>query len=534
MIVWFALVTTACRALQWPQQQHPSRLLGHWLTATATTTGEKFALDKQEEVPQSRAWFDACVAAVEASDVQRSTALEKAQLLGLSLLANTTPPSPRQEPWRFADLRAIWAATPCVHQSRERGTPADILYERWYAASPHEEQNAAVIILVDGVVAATRNCGGDGSSSASPPSFYVGAIGNAPSEVARRFDLSAIPEAALEAADPNSALGSTPFAALNAACMTDAVLIAAKGNVRASALVVHATTEGVAHARLAIAVDDTAQLELQQIFVMDDDDVKYGEEPKARLCNSRTTIDVAEGASLSHVYAVVEELHSAKDEYDFPTKKTNHLEATAASVAGRYTGTVLATSRSRVGVDLALTEPGASASLDALGLAAAKGDVVDLRTQIRHTCPDASSRQDVRLVAAKGGSLLFKGRIYVPTEAQHTDAEQLCRAAVLSDTASANVMPCLDIVADDVKCAHGATVADLDEDALFFLLARGIRQPLAKALLVRGFCDDLLVNLNLTPKLVDILDCKISLIADVEDSLDYGLSTASTVSHPPA
>ena len=88
---------------------------------------------------------------------------------------------------------------------------------------------------------------------------------------------------------------------------------------------------------------------------------------------------------------------------------------------------------------------------------------LDLRTALTHSSPDADSAQDIRNVAAENARLVFKGRIDVPQLGQRTNADQLCRSLVLDDGAAVDAMPSLEIVADDVKCTHGATVADLDD-----------------------------------------------------------------------
>ena len=113
-------------------------------------------------------------------------------------------------------------------------------------------------------------------------------------------------------------------------------------------------------------------------------------------------------------------------------------------------------------------------------------------SQVQHLAPDCSSEQRIRCVAGGRSEAIFKGRINVPQAAQRTDAQQLCRSLLLSDTATVNVMPSLEVVADDVSCTHGATVADLDGDALFYLLARGIPRAMARELLVRAFVAEVL------------------------------------------
>ena len=78
------------------------------------------------------------------------------------------------------------------------------------------------------------------------------------------------------------------------------------------------------------------------------------------------------------------------------------------------------------------------------------------------------------MIVADKGEAVFKGRIRIPTHAQKTDADQLCRSLLLGGRARVQAMPTLEISADDVACSHGASFSDLDENALFYLAARGI------------------------------------------------------------
>jgi Fe-S cluster assembly protein SufD len=87
---------------------------------------------------------------------------------------------------------------------------------------------------------------------------------------------------------------------------------------------------------------------------------------------------------------------------------------------------------------------------------------------------------------------VFNGKIFVRQDAQKTNAYQSNKNVLLSDTASINTKPQLEIFADDVKCSHGCTVGQLDEDALFYLRARGLDEKQAKALLLHAFAADIL------------------------------------------
>ncbi|WP_118858000.1 SufD family Fe-S cluster assembly protein [Sphingomonas mesophila] len=112
---------------------------------------------------------------------------------------------------------------------------------------------------------------------------------------------------------------------------------------------------------------------------------------------------------------------------------------------------------------------------------------LDIVTIVRHAEPDATSRQSVRSVLGGRATGSYQGKIAVARGAQRTDAVQSVKAMLLDRGASANAKPELEIYADDVKCAHGATVGELDAEQLFYAAARGLPPAVAKALLLEGF-----------------------------------------------
>ena len=165
---------------------------------------------------------------------------------------------------------------------------------------------------------------------------------------------------------------------------------------------------------------------------------------------------------------------------------------------------------SRVCVDCDVA--GAGAFFDFSGVQLGGSDQnLDLRTALTHSSPDADSAQDIRNVAAENARLVFKGRIDVPQLGQRTNADQLCRSLVLDDGAAVDAMPSLEIVADDVKCTHGATVADLDEESIFYLESRGLARADARALLIKAFCFELVQKTDdMLPRgTLDRLDAKL-------------------------
>ena len=106
---------------------------------------------------------------------------------------------------------------------------------------------------------------------------------------------------------------------------------------------------------------------------------------------------------------------------------------------------------------------------------------------VRHIAPDATSRQILRSVAGGTATASVLGKVYVAKGADGTDGQQSMRAMLLDRTATANARPELEIHADDVQCAHGCAIGELDANGLFYLAARGIEPARAKALMLQAF-----------------------------------------------
>ena len=116
-------------------------------------------------------------------------------------------------------------------------------------------------------------------------------------------------------------------------------------------------------------------------------------------------------------------------------------------------------------------------------------------TAVRFDGPDGELDQLQKCIAGDRSHTIFNGAISVPRDAQRTNAAQLSRNLLLSDRARVDTKPELEIIADDVRCAHGATVSQLQEDELFYLQSRGIAASDAAALLLRGACEELIQHL---------------------------------------
>ncbi|WP_353226393.1 SufD family Fe-S cluster assembly protein [Novosphingobium sp.] len=164
-----------------------------------------------------------------------------------------------------------------------------------------------------------------------------------------------------------------------------------------------------------------------------------------------------------------------------------HDIAITLGAGARMTFHVLNAARGygRVAIRVTLAR-GAHFHLGAAQLAG--GDqTVEIVTEVVHAEPDATSRQVVRQVLAGKATGNYLGRVVVNRGAIGSDGEQSIRAMLLDRGATANARPELEIYADDVKCAHGCAIGELDKDGLFYLASRGLPPAAAKALMLQAF-----------------------------------------------
>ena len=132
------------------------------------------------------------------------------------------------------------------------------------------------------------------------------------------------------------------------------------------------------------------------------------------------------------------------------------------------------------------------------GLYLADGEtLVDNHTTINHAQPHCGSHEVYKGILGGRARGIFNGKIVVAIDAQKTDAKQTNKALLLSDTAQMNTKPQLEIFADDVKCTHGAAVGQLDEEAMFYLQARGLTRVEARDMLLHAFAGEVLEGLKI-------------------------------------
>ncbi len=152
----------------------------------------------------------------------------------------------------------------------------------------------------------------------------------------------------------------------------------------------------------------------------------------------------------------------------------------------------------RVNINPVLDAEGCECTLNGLYVVDG-GQLVDHHTAIHHAKPHCNSHEFYHGILDGKAQAVFNGKIFVRPEAQKTDAKQTNRNLLLSDEATIHTKPQLEIFADDVKCTHGATVGQLQDEAVFYLRSRGIGKDAARRMLVHAFASDIINRISIEP-----------------------------------
>ncbi len=270
------------------------------------------------------------------------------------------------------------------------------------------------------------------------------------------------------------------FGALNTAFLRDGVFLEIPDDARVELpiqLLFVATANGepfVTHPRNLIVVGRHSEVTLYESYVSASEEAYW--------TNSVTEIVAAEGARIQHI-RVQEEGPAG---HHIATVQV-HLERDAG-----YTSHSISLGGALVRNDLnvLLAAEGSECSLNGLYLAGDK-EHVDNHTIVDHAQPHATSRELYKGILADQAHGVFNGRVIVREKAQKTDAKQSNKNLLLSRDAMVHTKPQLEIFANDVKCAHGATIGQLDRDALFYLRTRGLGYEQARRLLIQAFASEL-------------------------------------------
>jgi Fe-S cluster assembly protein SufD len=231
----------------------------------------------------------------------------------------------------------------------------------------------------------------------------------------------------------------------------------------------------MAHPRTLIVAEDEAQAGIVEDYVSLGSGVFFS--------NSATELVVGEGAVLSH-YLLEREGQQA---FNISTLRSE--QARSANVSSH--SILLGGGLVRNNVHPVLAGEGSECLINGLFIAAQKQHM-DNYMLVEHARPHCSSRQFYNGILDGHSHGVFHGRIIVHKDAQKTDAKQTNRNLLLSDDAQIDTKPQLEIYADDVKCTHGATIGQVEENALFYLRSRGIAEDAARRLLLLAFSNECL------------------------------------------
>ena len=378
-------------------------------------------------------------------NARRGAALERANALSV--------PTTRDEDWRFTDLTQLT-------RQQFRGA-ADTASVAAAALAPCAVPEAgARLVFIDGVYAPALSSSGEEGSGA-----LVAPLAAALERDSRRIEPHLAKLAHFE---------HNVFAALNTAHLRDgAVVIVPKGVACEKPVhVLNVATQAgvVVYPRLLVVAESAAECTvIEEFFSIADD---------AYFTNAVTEIAIAPTARLRHI--------KLQNEH----ARAFHIGTCAVDVARDATyvsqTVTLGARLSRYDLRVALNGEGGCAQMDGLALISGR-QLADTHTLIDHAQPNGRSAQLHKTIVDGAAHAVFNGKIFVRPGAQLTDSSQQSRNLLLSDKATVDTKPQLEIFADDVKCAHGATVGQLDAEQLFYLMSRGLRERAARNLLTYAF-----------------------------------------------
>ena len=297
------------------------------------------------------------------------------------------------------------------------------------------------------------------------------------------------------------------FATLNNAWLDDGVLIHVPRNqsLEKPVYIVNVVTAVAAanNQRLLVVLDENSQAEIVEHYFS-------GAEVQNGFVNALTEIHLGDNASLHHYRLNMEEEHA------------QHIGAVHVDLqrSARLRGFALAFGTSLMRIDYQLNHRGQGAELDLQGVYLPRNQqVVDYHTNVCHWVPHCTSNEVFRGIVGDSAQAIFNGRIYIHPDAQKTLAELSNKNLLTSNKAEVNTKPELEIYADDVKCAHGATISQLNTNARYYLQSRGLSRAEADAMLSFGFINELLDQIA-QPIVHDFLQPRLAALFGRDNSLN--------------
>lgn len=389
---------------------------------------------------------------------------------GLALFRETEFPHTRMEEWRQTNITPLAAVPFRALSSAEAGTLApDTVAERFYAPGEWCE-----LVFVDGFYSEALSRPVALPNGVTAGSLYASA--------------KSAGAAVIEQHLGKYLQGRSAYTALNTAFMRDGAYLHVPKNT--------AVDVPIHFLFLSTGEREDAAVYLRNLLVLEESAEATVVTTYAGLGGARTLTNAVEeialgaNAQLTHCKLVEEgvaaahlattEVHHARD---------SRFHSFAFSLTGQTVRNQLCTQLAGEGAECALH-----------GLYLNDGQrLVDNFLHITHAEPNCQSRIAYKGVLGDESHTVFAGKVYVYPEAQKTDSDQLSQNLLLSDTATIDTKPQLEIFADDVKCTHGATVGAPPEEVIFYFRSRGIDEATARGMLTYGFADEIVGEVALEP-----------------------------------
>ena len=378
----------------------------------------------------------------------RAQALERANAL--------TVPTTRDEDWRFTDLSPLYqiAFRPAVRAP----LPAAATLAPWMI-----EDAAARLVFIDGMFAPAL------CAPSAIPGLEVLALAQG---------LERHRDTVLAHLGKLAEFGADAFLAINTAYLNDGALVLARRDCAVSrpVQVLHISTQSdvAVHPRLLVIAEPGSEVTLVEEYIALGDHAccvnavaEFAVGENARVRHTRVQ---QESAAAFHIGACVVKL-----------ARSAAYEAVSVAFGARI---------SRLAHTVEIAGEGARCRLDGLALIGER-QLADTHSLVDHAVPHGESRQTHKCIAGGAGHAVFNGRVLVRHGAQLTDSAQQSRNLLLSPRARIDTKPQLEIFADDVKCAHGATVGQLDAEEVFYLRSRGFAEADARRLLTYAFAAEI-------------------------------------------
>jgi len=375
----------------------------------------------------------------------------------LAIAQELAIPTTRDEEWRFTDLSSL------VHIGFALPDRASISFAQIESFILPEAVNSR-LVFVDGTYAPDLSATDD-----LPEGVLVTNLSVAVQFLPSLHNYLAKQQGAEEV-----------FTALNTASLIDGAIVHVPKNqhVETPIQILFVSTAGVAtiaHPRCLVIAESGSSLTLVEEFVSIADGGYF--------TNAVTEIAIAENAQVNHTRAQRE------------SETAFHIGKTAVSQArdSRYSCSAISLGAKIARHNLEVYQTGEQTQTTLNGLTMINGEQVgDTHSKIAFTKPYGTSDQVQKCVVGDRAHAIFNGKVSVPQAAQLTNAAQLSRNLLLSPRARIDTKPQLEITADNVKCAHGATVSQLEDDEVFYLQSRGLNPEEARKLLTYAFAIEII------------------------------------------